>query len=159
MDRAIQARLTGLAEITRANTVFCYISCDAEADTRVLLQQLLDGGKQVCVPRVTSGGEIEAVTFSGWTGLVPGPYGIPAPAGTDTVTGTIDLCITPGLGFGVNGGRLGQGLGYYDRWFAAHTVVCKIGLAYECQIVTDLPVEPHDAMMDIIITEQRTIRP
>jgi 5-formyltetrahydrofolate cyclo-ligase len=148
-----------MTNFNTVRTVFCYISFGSEVDTRAVLAWLLAGGKQVCVPRITAAKAIEAVVFTGWNGLEPGPYGIPAPAGADVYTGDIDICITPGLGFSMNGGRLGHGPGYYDRWFTAHPVPSKIGLAYECQILDELPVEPHDTVMDVIITEERIIRP
>jgi 5-formyltetrahydrofolate cyclo-ligase len=69
-----------------------------------------------------------------------------------------DAVLVPGLGFDVNGGRLGRGGGFYDRLLAAGTA-CRVGVAFECQVVEALPLEPHDRRMEFIITEQRVLAP
>lgn len=58
----------------------------------------------------------------------------------------------PGVGFDLNGARLGRGKGYYDRYLEGHDGL-KIGLAWSEQIVEKIPVESHDCHMDFIITE------
>jgi 5-formyltetrahydrofolate cyclo-ligase len=66
---------------------------------------------------------------------------------------TPDLVITPLLAFDAEGGRLGQGGGYYDRTFAASAEAIRIGLAYSGQLLAGLPIEPHDARLHGILTE------
>jgi len=73
------------------------------------------------------------------------------------------LVVTPGLAFDRTGGRLGRGGGYYDRVFARidskrEKPVPKIALAFDCQILDQVPVEPHDIRLDGIITESEIIR-
>lgn len=157
-DLAILKKLQGLPEITTANSLFCYVSSGSETDTRLLLDWLLTQGKQLAVPKITAGGRMIAVPFSGWAGLQAGPLGIPTPVSSAEFIGKLDVCITPGLVFTPDGTRLGQGLGYYDRWFAGHKVRHKIALAFECQITGKLPADTHDSAVDMIITEQRIIR-
>lgn len=60
--------------------------------------------------------------------------------------------LIPGVGFDLNGARLGRGKGFYDRYLETRDVV-KIGLAWSEQLVNKIPVEQHDAHMDYIITE------
>lgn len=155
---AILEKLQGLPEITAANSLFCYISTGTETDTRLLLEWLLNQGKQLAVPKINGSGRMLAVPFTGWTGLQTGTHGIPAPVSSEEFIGKLDVCITPGLVFTSNGIRLGQGQGYYDHWFAEHTVRHKIALAFECQITGNLPADTHDIVVDMIITEQRIIR-
>lgn len=61
-------------------------------------------------------------------------------------------CLVPGVGFDLNGARLGRGKGFYDRYFENRDVI-TIGLAWSEQIVEKVPVEQHDFHMDFIITE------
>ena len=157
-DHAIFARLTSLAELTAATTVFCFISSGLETDTHALLEWLQSQGKRICVPKITGKNTMVAVSFTGWSGLEPGPFGIPAPVESRVFAEKIDVCITPGLGFTLRGDRLGHGQGYYDRWFAHHPVGHRIGLAYECQLLDHFPREQDDITLDMIITEQRVIR-
>jgi len=58
---------------------------------------------------------------------------------TKPICGPFDIAITPGVGFTVAGERLGYGNGYYDRWFSEHKVRTKIGVAFETQLVKQLP--------------------
>jgi 5-formyltetrahydrofolate cyclo-ligase len=61
--------------------------------------------------------------------------------------------LVPGVGFELNGARLGRGGGYYDRYLEKSEVM-KIGLAWTEQIIENVPVESHDSHMDFIITEK-----
>lgn len=60
--------------------------------------------------------------------------------------------LVPGVGFDLQGARLGRGKGFYDRYLADKDVL-SIGLAWSEQIVKKIPVEEHDFHMDYIITE------
>jgi 5-formyltetrahydrofolate cyclo-ligase len=61
----------------------------------------------------------------------------------------------PLLGFTPRGDRLGQGGGHYDRWLEANPSVPAIGLAWDCQKMENLPVEPHDRRLAMIVTPTR----
>lgn len=61
--------------------------------------------------------------------------------------------LVPGVGFDLSGARLGRGKGFYDRYLEGKNVL-TIGLAWTEQLVEKIPVEPHDAHMDFIITEE-----
>jgi 5-formyltetrahydrofolate cyclo-ligase len=70
------------------------------------------------------------------------------------------LVVVPGIGFDATGRRLGRGLGYYDRALAAlrrDQPVTVVGIAYELQIVAELPHEPWDEPVDVIVTERRVL--
>jgi 5-formyltetrahydrofolate cyclo-ligase len=65
--------------------------------------------------------------------------------------------IVPGLAFTKDGKRLGYGGGWYDRLLADANGTLKIGVAHEFQIVDDLPHEPHDILLDRVVTPERSI--
>ena len=72
----------------------------------------------------------------------------------------LGIILVPGLAFTRDGLRLGRGGGYYDRLLAhpqcrAH----RMGVAFDLQIVDDIPVEPHDQRVHAIITESGLIQP
>jgi 5-formyltetrahydrofolate cyclo-ligase len=74
----------------------------------------------------------------------------------------LDVVVVPGLAFDRSGNRLGRGKGYYDRFlslFPSKTKTLLIGLAFECQIVEQIPVETWDCPVSIIITENGIIYP
>ena len=66
---------------------------------------------------------------------------------------TPDWLFVPGLGFSLDGSRLGRGKGYYDRYLE-NSQALKIGVAWSEQIIEKIPVESHDCHMDLIITEK-----
>ena len=71
---------------------------------------------------------------------------------------SIDIAIIPGIAFDEKGGRIGSGEGYYDRLLPKLPITTrKVALAFEDQIVPQIPVESHDKPVDIIITEKRII--
>jgi 5-formyltetrahydrofolate cyclo-ligase len=70
----------------------------------------------------------------------------------------MDLLIIPGIAFDLQGNRIGYGKGYYDRFLFSRKAKCIIGLAYEIQIINEIPNNDHDIPVNIIITEKRTIR-
>ena len=55
--------------------------------------------------------------------------------------------------------RLGQGGGHYDRWLAHHPDTIRIGMAWDGQLVDELPVEPHDVPLDAVVTPTRLYGP
>ena len=85
--------------------------------------------------------------------MAAGAYGINEPQkGVAVKPCEIDVIIVPGVAFTVHGARMGRGKGYYDRYLSQSGCrAMKIGVCYGEQIVDDIPVEPHDVVMDTVI--------
>jgi 5-formyltetrahydrofolate cyclo-ligase len=66
----------------------------------------------------------------------------------------LDFLLVPGVAFDRSGRRLGRGKGFYDRLLAGVTGM-KCGVAWDEQIVHELPAEPHDIAMDLMLTPSR----
>jgi 5-formyltetrahydrofolate cyclo-ligase len=67
----------------------------------------------------------------------------------------IDLVMVPGLGFTIDGHRIGRGMGFYDRFLALPNFVgLSCGLAFEEQIVPSLPVLDHDMSLSMLCTDR-----
>jgi 5-formyltetrahydrofolate cyclo-ligase len=107
--------------------------------------------------------------LQGWNQLIPGAYGIrePDPAMTPALGDDAmpEVVFVPGLAFGRDGGRVGYGGGYYDRFAAARlkhsgkaSRTLWIGAAFEAQLVDGLPLETHDLAMNGIVTEKAVYR-
>jgi 5-formyltetrahydrofolate cyclo-ligase len=90
--------------------------------------------------------------------LEPGPFGVPQPRAEAEAIAP-QVLFVPLVGFTEDGARLGQGGGHYDRWLAAHPDTVAIGLAWDCQRVDALPVEPHDAPLAAVVTPTRLYGP
>ena len=67
----------------------------------------------------------------------------------------IDLVVVPGLGFSATGHRIGRGMGFYDRFLAqAEFVGLSCGMAFEDQVIDDLPVLDHDMPLGMLVTDR-----
>ncbi|XCA84663.1 5-formyltetrahydrofolate cyclo-ligase [Exiguobacterium mexicanum] len=153
-DTAIIHTLTTSIAWQKARTVALTLAMDLEIDTRPLIRQAWQAGKSVFVPKVTKQGLTFHEIFS-FDDLEPGVMGILEPTTPETDE-TIDLCIVPGRVFNRSGYRIGWGGGYYDRFLATYRGV-TISLAYDVQLVTDLPIESHDIPVEYIVTEREMI--
>jgi 5-formyltetrahydrofolate cyclo-ligase len=68
-----------------------------------------------------------------------------------------DVILVPGLSFTRKGERLGRGKGFYDRALEESSAL-KIGIAFSHQIERSIPTDPHDELMDFIVTEKEIIK-
>lgn len=69
-----------------------------------------------------------------------------------------DIMLIPGVGFDRQRNRLGFGAGCYDRYLERIREDClSVGIAFDEQIVDELPADPHDKKMDFILTPTQVI--
>jgi 5-formyltetrahydrofolate cyclo-ligase len=160
---AITEKVWNLPEMGGWQTLFVYVNFRSEVETLELIRWCLAQGKRVAVPLVdnTRAAMIPLQITDPEQDLKPGYYGIPEPdpRKTTLVAGQeIDAVILPGSVFDTEGGRLGYGGGYYDRFLVNDAPqACRIGLAFELQVVEAVPLEPHDQRLDYLVTEKRII--
>jgi len=119
------------------------------------VEEGLKKGKRMYVPRVDwAQKRIQAIEVHSLIELQPGAYGIAEPPLDEKKVGRpedLDLVIVPGLGFDLRGARLGRGEGYFDRFLKQARRAYKIGLAFECQIVAEIPRDVTDERVDEIL--------
>lgn len=142
-----------LSAFGEEQSFFVYLSFGSEVGTEALIRALLARGKTVCVPRI-AGGEMRSVPYR--EPLERGKYGILQPREGEEKTCAVAL--TPLLAWDREGFRLGYGGGYYDRYFAAHPEVLRVGLAYAGQAVPRLPREETDVPLHAVVTEEGVVR-
>ena len=152
--RAAAERVLALPELAVPTTVCCYLSVRRELPTDALVAGLLARGHIVVVPRVLDDAQMEARVLV--EPRVPGPHGIPTSDGP--VEGDVPVVLCPGLAFDPDGGRLGYGAGYYDRFLALHPTAIAIGIVVDEGIVPEIPVDAHDHRMHVVVSPTRTIR-
>lgn len=157
-SRQIAERVQTLAEWKQAKTVLAYLPCQNEADASILLCAALREKKTAAVP-VSNPETLEmlAAELLDFSELAPGAYGILEPETVVPVAPErLDLVLVPGVAFDKNGGRIGFGKGYYDR-FLKKTSAKTVALCYGFQIVPDCFSESEDYPMDYIVTEDEVI--
>lgn len=152
-SEAIKQRLLALACVQNSRRVMTYSAIKNEPDMWGATNALLEMGKQVSLPCVTSHGLVAADYCSNTT-LVKGPYGIPQPK--EIEGDQPDLVVVPGIVFDLQRCRIGFGAGYYDRFLQNSTAV-KVGVCFESQLVDHIEAEPHDVRMDYVVTERRVL--
>lgn len=139
-------------------TVGLYYPHANEAPTLSYARWLHENGRKVALPRFA--GRDGAMAFHIWddpydeTLLESGPFGMPQPP-ADSAPATPEVLFMPLIAFTAEGARLGQGGGHYDRWLAAHPATLPIGLAWDVQLAEQLPHEPHDRTLAMVVTPTR----
>jgi 5-formyltetrahydrofolate cyclo-ligase len=152
-----QQRFLLTPEFAAATVVGLYSPVRNEVFTEELFTVARRSGKMVAYPRVR-GVLLEFVRVMERQELVPGAFGILEPGGTQVVPlAALDLVVVPGVAFDLTGHRLGYGKGYYDR-FLHERRGQLVGLCFDFQLVGTLPAEAHDVRMDMVVTDERTLR-
>ena len=147
-------RLEHTAAFLLAERIMMYHSLPDELSTHAFLSKW-SGRKRFYLPRV-NGVDLEILPYEE-TRLELGSFHIEEPSGNNvTDPSEIELVIVPGVAYDRRGHRLGRGKGFYDR-FLKTTKATKIGVGYEFQLLDEIPSEPHDIGMDMIVTQKTTI--
>ena len=136
-----------LDEYKNAETVFVYMAFRNEIALDTLINDCLEKNKKVYVP-VIVGDKMFAADYSKDT--CQGPFGTTEPIEKNIFEGTCDLSIIPSTACDLLGGRLGFGAGYYDKYLEGRNT-CKLAPIYDFQLIDELPLEPHDILMDIVV--------
>jgi 5-formyltetrahydrofolate cyclo-ligase len=151
-----------LALVPERATVGLYRANPHEAPATSYGRYFTEQGHPVALPRFAHREApmefAEHIDPFGETDLEVGPYGLMQPlANAEAVEPQV--LFVPLLGFTAQGERLGQGGGHYDRWLAGHPGTVAIGLAWDCQLVDELPCEAHDAPLAAVVTPTRLYGP
>jgi len=154
------------SEYLSAETVMWYVHCRTEVQTLDALREQLKTSKRIVVPYCTED-ETGHKVLGLWLlnqleELVPGMWGILEPprnkwwdAKKRVRVEELDMIMTPGVVFDRNGGRLGNGAGYYDRLLQTVRSDTRIvGVCFESQLVEKIPMAAHDVYMHNVITEK-----
>jgi 5-formyltetrahydrofolate cyclo-ligase len=157
--RRIAGRALDFPELKDVIPVGGYWPIRSEVDSRPLMEALLDRGQDVALSQILH----PHLSWRLWRPgdvLIKGGFGVREP-GPDAPEVFPSALLVPLVAFDRRGGRVGYGKGHFDRAIAAleakHPIL-TIGLAYAVQEIEEVPVEPHDRMLDVIVTESELIR-
>lgn len=152
--------------------VFAYMPLPDEPDLRPVIIDALERGKEVYLPKVISSNSIDfyrVENLQQLNSLKKGSFNILEPDSSlriynidnlqksDGISFSDILILVPGRAFSKNGERLGRGKGYYDFFLSKFAEISKpvfMGTAFSFQILTQIPSDKNDVMMDLIITER-----
>jgi len=155
----ILERALGLPDLNGITPVGAYWPIRSEVDPRPLMEALIERGQDVSLSQILH----PHLSWRLWQPgdvLIKGGFGVREP-GPDAPEVFPKALIVPLVAFDRRGGRIGYGKGHFDRAIAGletqHPVL-TVGLAYAVQEIDEVPIEPHDRLLDIIVTEAELIR-
>ena len=134
-----------------AKTIYGYLPYNQEVRTVPMLEQAIQDGKRVAVPKVI-GDDMKFIYLDDLSMVEPGYCGIPEPIddGPEADDPTA-LVLMPGLAFDSEGHRIGYGGGFYDRFLANEPGHPTLALCYEFQMVDHLETEEFDVPVDCVL--------
>ena len=150
--------LIGQPRWKEARFVLLYAPLRDELNVDQLLKIALESGKILALPRYsTSTSRYDAAEVRDLEeDLRPGRFAVrePGPTCRAMPLNRLDFILVPGVAFTLDGRRLGRGKGHYDM-LLANSKSFRCGVAFDQQIVEDLPTEAHDIRLDCILTPTR----
>ena len=158
-DRALFSAFLSLPQVREAQTLFLFWGIPGrEPETQMLVRTLTAQGKQVGLPRMLPGHQMEVRLYRPELPLVQAPFGIwePPEAAPLLERDAIHLALVPAVCYDRAGYRLGFGGGYYDRWLSGLGRF-TVGLCRDCVLQTQVPRESHDRRVDLLLTETQRL--
>jgi len=166
--RAAAALVIALDSYRSASLILAFLSMSSEIDTAPLLEAALHDGKRVAVPRIDGDDIVFVELEQAWHDWprdrwdIPTPPPRAVPLSPEDIAGLRTLALVPGLGFDNDGGRLGRGKGYYDRFLAAVGAerqsrggmalpFLALGYGFREQRLDRVPTSPIDRPLDGLI--------
>ncbi|KAJ6640892.1 5-formyltetrahydrofolate cyclo-ligase [Pseudolycoriella hygida] len=181
---SITSQILSMAIFMRSKRVSVYLSTESEVSTKEILNAMFAQGKEVFVPTY-AGSTMKMVKINDiadYESLPLTKWNIKQPRASDSrenanLTGGLDLVLLPGVAFTKNGGRMGHGMGYYDKYLQGLFEACPsrvapsewrsnldkklkegktalIGLAFKQQMVDEVPIDVTDILLDVVVTSE-----
>lgn len=163
-------QLSSHNKVNQAQHIAIYLANDGELDTLPFIQWCWQNNKSVYLPVIHPfcSGHLLFLKYDQNTIMQTNQYGISEPKLDVTavkLVAELDIIFTPLVAFDKQGNRLGMGGGFYDRtlahWYQdyqtdSHTKPYPIGLAHDCQRVSEVPCELWDIPLPEIITPKHS---
>ena len=159
-SRAIMEKILELDLYKNADWLFCYIDMGSEVITTDLIKRAWKDGKRVAVPIALKDRYMYFVEISTFDNMSRSDIGVMEPdiaSDRQVYPDNSSLMIVPGSMFDINKNRSGYGGGYYDTYTEKYNVNNTVGVCYDIQLVKEIPVEPFDRKLKMVIPEKRTI--
>ncbi|HEX8002060.1 MAG TPA: 5-formyltetrahydrofolate cyclo-ligase [Mycobacteriales bacterium] len=155
LAEVLAARVCALPEVASAPVVAAYAGTGTEVPTGPLLDALRARGATVLLPVLLDGDDLAWGRYDGT--LVEGRRGLREPPARDASIGDADVVVVPGVAYDAALRRLGRGGGSYDRALAPVTAPV-VAFATDDEVLAEVPVEPHDRPVDVVVTPTRVLR-
>ena len=161
INKGVAENVRSLHQYKNAEAVYFYMAAGNEVSLLELFDECVRNGKTCVFPRVINEFQMEFFIVEGMEQLIEGYRGILEPDGKCPLyeyDGKRAVMLVPAAVFDRNGGRIGMGKGFYDRYISSHNIGCLIGICGEYQLADKVPMDKHDRYMDIVVTEKAVYR-
>lgn len=150
----IMEQVEQLKEFQEAKTILMYWSMEDEVQTHDFVNKWYTQ-KTLLLPCV-DGDDLRLRQYTGPECLKAGEqFGIGEPTGPEfTALDSIEMIIVPGVAFDRNNNRMGRGRGFYDRLLKSTPNSFKVGVAFNFQMVDQVPTEAFDVPMNAVVFEK-----
>lgn len=152
-------KLVELDEFKRAKLILAYMAAKNELDVSYAVRAAIAEGKRVAFPLCIENGGLRLLVPMDENAFTVGSYGILEPDASrsgEVLPQELELMIVPAVAYTRSLQRLGQGGGYYDR-LLQKTNCFTVGVGYDFQLVSEIPVEKHDAPLDCVLLPSNTL--
>ena len=159
-SRLVQARVLQFPPYLLCRSVALYSPIQNEVETGEIRDHALVTGRNVFFPRLSPKDSLELIQIEAATEFSLGRFGILEPTGEKrmAVRDQKELMVfVPGVAFDLHGNRLGRGKGWYDRVIKELDGAILVALAYDFQIVDEVPAEEWDQKVHYVITERSIV--
>lgn len=157
-SKIINKKIITSKEFKNANCIGIYYPIGSEVQTFDIIRESLIMNKQIGLPRVINSEIIKFYLILekslGQIKLTKEKYGVMINSDSNVDLESIDLLLIPGVAFDKKCNRIGYGKGFYDKYIQTTNPAKKIGLAFQKQIVEQIPINKHDKKLDLIVTEK-----
>lgn len=166
-SRRIWSNLKQLNSYKEAEILLVYMDYRSEVMTTGLVEEVLKNKEKKVYAPLVEGMDIAFYEIHALEELESGYQGIREPKADEQRIFTKKqakekkcFLFVPGAVFDKELARMGYGKGFYDRFLHKYKEVAmtKAGLAFECQLAKEVPIENHDIRMDVIVTEKQVIK-
>lgn len=157
-DRWVCAQLEKIVVEGKSKVVHVYLPMDHEININSFIAYCLINEITIVSSKTLPKRKLQNLILNTIDDVEDGVYGTTYPANTKEYFGDYDLIVIPGLAFDANNYRLGYGGGYYDNFLINHPEAKKVGIFYAFQEVDEVPTEPHDLALDVIISNKELIK-
>ena len=160
-SRAIQSRALQMPAYAASRSVALYSPAQNEVGTDEIRAKALIEGRKLFYPRTNQGGAGQFIRVASGDELSAGGYGILEPTGTEPLSESDRdglVVFVPGVAFDAAGYRLGRGSGWYDRILPSlGDKATLVALAYDFQLVEQVPTDAWDRNVHYVVTETKLI--
>lgn len=158
---SIMRRVQELSEWRDARTVLAFVSMRTEVQNQSLVEAAWDSGRRVATSRLSA--SRDDLTLHEWrrgdileeSGMM---FSQPTADAAPVPEEEIDLVLVPALAVDERGHRIGFGKGFYDRLLPRLSRAVRVAVAFDFEIIAEVPERPGDEVVDLIVTDARTVR-